>query len=386
MVKDLGRDIRNQLHLKQNNRILDLQLALFQPTHLQLVVLPLHGYRFDESIQTTMFKLKLGDAQFDVFGIHDGLLGQALAGARPAALRQKEQGGIIACSMNAVQSSSSPSQTAGQHLVAAPVNSVLGPRPKAGNPGLPRLTVHACVAQHLGDRTEQQDRVAVMSRNIDSQRSLAFGVLADGLGGMSGGAMAAENVMMTSRRRFDEFAPALESPESFYQSLVDEVHTVLKLTGMTTGANPHSTFAAVLMQNDRVDWCHIGDSRIYHIRERKLIHCTSDHTYAQELIASGKAPAERARLHPAANQLVNALGSSRRPIPTLGHLEQPRTGDTFLLCSDGLWNYFHAGELVLVIESMNLREAAETLMQRARDRAQGQGDNCSLALMRYVCA
>jgi serine/threonine protein phosphatase PrpC len=225
-----------------------------------------------------------------------------------------------------------------------------------------------------------------MSRTLPGEppRACAMGVLADGLGGMSGGAMAAENVILTSRRRFAEFSPEHEAPEGFFDSLIDEIHTVLRLTGMTTGANPHSTFAAVLMQPDRVDWCHVGDSRIYHIRNRKLMHCTSDHTYAAHLVASGKAKAERARLHPHAHKLVYALGAHKPPSPTLGSISDPQPGDTFLICSDGLWNYFHAGELVLVTETMPLREAASTLIERARQRAHGRGDNCSLAILRYL--
>ncbi len=234
-------------------------------------------------------------------------------------------------------------------------------------------------AQDKGDRSEQQDRIAILTS--PNAPGCALGVLADGMGGKSGGALAAENVVLTSKLRFDEFSRT-NAIEPFFNALVSEVHTILRLTGMTSGLDPHSTFAAVLLQPDRIDWCHVGDSRIYHIRDRKLLHCTSDHTLFQELVQLRKISADRARLHPSANALVNALGGRRDPVATLGSLPDPQAGDTFLLCSDGLWNYFHAGEIVLVIESMPLREAAETLISRARTRANGQGDNCSLILLR----
>lgn len=244
------------------------------------------------------------------------------------------------------------------------------------------LSITACTAQHLGDRTEQQDRVAVLGNQHGSR--CALGLLADGMGGRSGGSVAADNVMLTSRRRFSEFVPGQEAPEAFFRSLVDEVHTVLRLTGMTTGLQPHSTFAAVLMQPDRVDWCHVGDSRVYHIRDRRLMHCTSDHTYGQQLVSQGKLSRDQVHLHPSAHLLVNALGSNKTPVPTMGSLAAPRPGDTFLICSDGLWNYFHAGELVLVLEQPDLHDAARTLIARARERAQGDGDNCSLVVLRFV--
>jgi serine/threonine protein phosphatase PrpC len=244
------------------------------------------------------------------------------------------------------------------------------------------LVVSACTAQDRGDRAEQQDRVAILTSRYAPR--CALGVLADGMGGMSGGAMAAENVVLTSERCFGEFTPSRETGREFLQALVDEVHTVLRLSAITAGLEPHSTFAAVLMQPTRVDWCHVGDSRIYHIRDRKLLHCTSDHTFAQQLIEQGRMQPERARLHPSAHRLVNALGSDRHPKPTMGGFDHPRAGDTFLLCSDGLWNYFHAGEIVLVIEQMGVREAAATLIARARERAHGRGDNCSLVLLRFA--
>ena len=243
------------------------------------------------------------------------------------------------------------------------------------------LVFSGFTAQDMGDRSEQQDRVAILTSS--NAPDCALGVLADGMGGRSGGAIAAENVILTSKLRFEEFARA-DPIEPFFNALVGEVHTILRLTGMTSGLEPHSTFAAVLLQPDRVDWCHVGDSRIYHIRERKLMHCTSDHTLFHELVQHRKMSADRARLHPAANSLVNALGADRHPVATFGSLVEPQAGDTFLLCSDGLWNYFHAGEIVLVIESMPLREAAQTLIARARERAHGQGDNCSLILLKLA--
>lgn len=245
------------------------------------------------------------------------------------------------------------------------------------------LVISGLSAQDLGDRKEQQDRVAILTS--PNAPGSALGVLADGMGGRSGGALAAANVILTSERHFADFANG-DNVENFFASLVSEVHTVLRLTGVTSGLEPHSTFAAVLLQPDRIDWCHVGDSRIYHIRERKLMHCTSDHTFMQELIQRRQMSAERARLHPSANALVNALGATRAPEPAFGGLIDPHPGDRFLICSDGLWNYFHAGEIVLVIESMPLREATQTLISRARQRAHGRGDNCSLILFKLAAA
>ena len=245
---------------------------------------------------------------------------------------------------------------------------------------LPDLRVAACTGQHRGDRSEQQDRVAVL-QGRQAQRC-ALGVLADGLGGRSGGALAAENVILTTQGCFDRFAPAQETPDAFFSMLVDEVHTVLKLTAVTAAKEPHSTFAAVLVQPDRVDWCHVGDSRIYHFRGAELRHCTSDHTYAWQLVQEGKASPERAVLHPQAHMLVNSIGGQKRPWPAIDGIADPCADDSFLICSDGLWAYFPPEELAEIITNHSCREAASLLIELARKRARGRGDNCSLVLMR----
>ena len=245
---------------------------------------------------------------------------------------------------------------------------------------LPNLPVVACTGQHRGDRSEQQDRVAVLQGRL-AQRC-ALGVLADGLGGRSGGALAAENVILATQNCFDRFVPAEESPQGFFEALVNEVHTVLRLTAITSEKDPHSTFASVLLQPRRVDWCHVGDSRIYHFRGRQMVHVTSDHTYARQLMSEGRLSPERAQMHPSAHMLVNSMGASQRPRPEIGGIADPCRDDSFLLCSDGLWAYFDPEELAEIIVSNSCRQAATVLIDEARKRARGRGDNCSLVLMR----
>lgn len=243
------------------------------------------------------------------------------------------------------------------------------------------VTIAACTAQHQGDRPDQQDRVAVLRGDLAPR--CALGVLADGLGGSSGGAIAAENAILATQSRFDRFSPRTDDPADFFRELVAEVHTVIRLTAITAGLEPHSTFAAVLLQPDRVDWCHVGDSRIYHFRDGEMRHCTRDHTLAQKLVSEGRLPPERAHLHPSAHRLVHALGTARDPVPDIGSLAAPRSGDAFLLCSDGLWAHVPPAELGELIARRNVRDAAATMIERARERAHGHGDNCSLVLMKY---
>jgi len=259
----------------------------------------------------------------------------------------------------------------GEHGMISRVNRAVQASPVA-------FAVAGCTAQHLGDRAEQQDRVAILTGRRAPR--CALGLLADGIGGRSGGALASEQVMTTSQRLFDQFAPD-DPADRFFEDLVHEIHIVLQLSAATTQLQPHSTLAAVLVRPDRIDWCHVGDSRIYHVRDRRVIGRTVDDTYLEQLVAQGRMSVERARLHPSASLLTQALGGSRPPCPNLRALRDPRPGDAFLLCSDGAWTALSDDEIAEAVFEWAPRDAAQWLLGRARERADGRGDNSSLVLL-----
>jgi len=244
------------------------------------------------------------------------------------------------------------------------------------------LTVDTCVAQHIGDREEQQDRVALLPH--PTRRGMFLAVLADGMGGHTGGAMAAEQVLHKAGTSFDVYAPASESAQELLRALVNEAHVVIKLTRFTSEQDPHSTACVLLFQPGRIDWAHCGDSRIYHFRGDQLISKSSDHSYVNELVRLGRITPEEAERHPQKNVLLGCLGSEREPTIDFGEAVPPVDQDTFLLCSDGLWAYFSDVELGGVLSTHAPRAAAEILIQRARERGHGSGDNCSLAIIKLM--
>ena len=245
-----------------------------------------------------------------------------------------------------------------------------------------RYQAEACVAKHVGDRTEQQDWVAVFAH--PARKGTLLAVLADGMGGHSGGAMAAEQVVLKAKQNFETFAPASESPEDLLRSVVDEAHIVIKLTRFTSEQDPHSTAVVFMMQPDRADWAHCGDSRFYHFRNGKLMTRSADHSLVEELVRKGRLDAESAARHPNRNVLLSCLGADREPRVDLGHVSPLQGGDAFLLCSDGLWGYISEDEFGDVLASHTPRDAASTLIEMARHRARGGGDNISLAIVKLV--
>lgn len=244
---------------------------------------------------------------------------------------------------------------------------------------LPDLRGVACTGQYRGSSNEQHDGVAVL-QGRQAQRC-ALAVLADRLGRRKSDALTAESLVLATQHCFDHFSPAEESPQSFFTVLVDQVHTVLRLAAVATARTAQSSFAAVLVQPDRVDWCHVGNTRIYHFRGPEMLHCTVDHAWADQHAPEGPAGRARAGVQDSKPRLVSAMGSQQAPMPSIDGISDPCSGDSFLLCSDGLWACFEAAELGEIIASNSCRDAAALLIELARQRSQGHPDNCSLVLI-----
>lgn len=165
-----------------------------------------------------------------------------------------------------------------------------------------RLT--ASTGIHKGDRDYQQDQVLLLSHLRVSGCVLA--VLADGMGGRSGGRKASDQVMMTARQLFERYAPETDDAVAALKQLVEEAHTVIKLTAVSSEEEPHSTIAAFLI-NPGGDcyWAHAGDSRIYHYRgagrprrtHRRASQCPSAIQYFAGLPGHRKRSADQHAFH-----------------------------------------------------------------------------------------
>ncbi len=204
------------------------------------------------------------------------------------------------------------------------------------------------------------------------------------MGGRSGGRKASDQVVMTARQLFARYAPGRDDPSRVLRQLLEDAHTVIKLTAQSSEQEPHSTLAAFLV-NPQGDcaWIHAGDSRIYHFHGGRLIKRTRDHSYVQTLVDSGEITEDEANRHPQSNILLGCLGMTTTPPPVENHLiAQLQRGDVLLACSDGLWHYFTPEEMGAVLAAKPPREAVELLVGEARRRARGTGDNISLAVLK----
>jgi serine/threonine protein phosphatase PrpC len=239
----------------------------------------------------------------------------------------------------------------------------------------------AATGMHRGDRAYQQDQVEILVH--DRVPGCALAVVADGMGGKSGGRKAADQVVLTARQLFERFVPGKDDPAELLKQLVNEAHLMIKLTAITAEEEPHSTIASFVVGIERTcDVIHAGDSRVYHFRGADMHSRTVDHSFVQRLVDEGKISEEEANSHPQSNLLTGCLGTHQDPPLSLAHIDQLEIGDSVLACSDGLWHYLTPKELGAIIHALPPREASEMLVSKARQRARGGGDNLSLALIR----
>jgi len=246
------------------------------------------------------------------------------------------------------------------------------------------LRLDACVAQNIGDRKEQQDRAGLFQH--PRQKGLVMAVVADGVGGHTGGALAAGQVVLTLQNALEGFSPTGPGPDRLLRDALNEAHQMIRFGRVLNEEDPNSTGVALLLraQGDTMSgaWAHCGDSRLYHMRGGQVVARTNDHTYVQQMIQRGYMTPEQGAVHPRRNVLVTSLGGEDAPLVDVALADDLRGGDYFLLCSDGLYAYFTEQELAQTVATQPARQACEQLIGLARERANGKGDNCTVVIVK----
>jgi PPM family protein phosphatase len=234
---------------------------------------------------------------------------------------------------------------------------------------------------HKGDREYQQDQVALLQHSRIN--GCVMGIVADGMGGRSGGRKASDQVMMTAKQLFDRYDPQTDDAVATLTQIVQEAHIVIRLTAISAEEEPHSTLAAFLINAEGdCHWAHTGDSRIYHYYGNQFVKRTMDHSYVQALVNRGEITEEEAAVHPQSNILMGCLGTEDDPPVDFHFIPKLQPGDTMMACSDGVWHYFNNGEIGSVLSTLSAREASEFLIEKARSRGNGGGDNLSLVIVK----
>lgn len=219
------------------------------------------------------------------------------------------------------------------------------------------MSKHSAAASNVGK---------VRSSNQDAGYAGTYlSVVADGMGGHAGGDVASHLVIRHLLQLDKEFANVTEAQQELLSAMLqanemlsDVVYEHPELAGLGT------TVSAMLRVGRQVVIAHIGDSRIYLLREGNLSQVTVDHTFVQRLIDSGRITEEEAHDHPRRSVLMRVLGDvdASPEIDTV--VLDVAEGDRWMLCSDGLTGVVYSDRLKpFLVEAETADDAADTLVQ-----------------------
>ncbi len=203
-------------------------------------------------------------------------------------------------------------------------------------------------------------------------------VVADGMGGAQAGEVASRIAVETfgeDGRDFSDPEQALTAHAHAANARIHELsHSDAAHAGMGT------TLSAVYVGEQDVTIAHVGDSRVYCLREGELLRLTDDHSLVDELIRQGRLTPEEAEEHPQRSIITRALGPEAS-VEVDTRSFKARAGDLYLLCSDGLTSMVGEPRMAqLMLERRSLRDIGQALIAEAN--REGGRDNITAVLLR----
>lgn len=234
---------------------------------------------------------------------------------------------------------------------------------------------------YTGDSAAVSHVGKVRSNNQDSgYAGTQLFVVADGMGGHAGGDVASA-VALRRIIEADIDYPTAEDAAAALQTAIIAANSQLneavfehpELTGMGT------TVDALAVVGNQVAIAHIGDSRIYLLRDNELTQITTDHTFVQRLVDAGRITEEEAMVHPRRSVLMKVLGDVDQAPEVDTMVLETRPGDRWLLCSDGLSGVVD-NDLIraTLLSGLNAYQVGQRLVKYTLDR--GAPDNVTIVI------
>lgn len=234
------------------------------------------------------------------------------------------------------------------------------------------LEIHTAFISEVGQRKRNEDTCGYWT----SEQGGCW-VVSDGAGGHGSGDVASQLVVDSTLERF------ATKPEVSEKSVTD-LATDAQATVMAhknknpQGDDMHATAVILLIDPNTAHavWTHIGDSRLYLFRQRKIALQTRDHSLVQQLIDAGYGNADIIRTHPQRNMLTSAIGSEEVTISVSGEPIVMQEGDLFLLCTDGWWEYVDEALMEEMLEDADsVQDWLNTMAHRVAQSAKENADN-----------
>jgi Serine/threonine protein phosphatase len=195
-------------------------------------------------------------------------------------------------------------------------------------------------------RLHNEDSYGITQSDYETSGIVVLAALADGMGGLAQGEVASRLAVKTV---IDGLSGQLENiqnnREGWLVSLVEQANAVVSEKVQNGG----TTLSLVLLESTKMSIAHVGDSRIYFVRDREIRQLSEDHSLVALLVASGQISEAESQQHPDRNVLTKSLGAKKRLsqnyVQTVTDIEL-QDGDVILLCSDGVWDLVNDQELM----------------------------------------
>lgn len=213
-------------------------------------------------------------------------------------------------------------------------------------------------------------------------------IVADGMGGHNAGEVASSMAVQEVASYIKKNIKVLMTGDKEIQNLIRNAilyanNKVYKTSIKKSNClGMGTTLSMVLTKGSRAYIGHVGDSRIYLIRENEISRLTEDHSLVAELIKQGTIKPEEANNHPQKNVITRALGTEYSIESDISRWDM-KYGDLILICTDGLSNVVYEKDMVCVLEgTSDLNEACELLIEKAKEK--GGFDNIT-AIVIQMC-
>ncbi|HEX5803292.1 MAG TPA: protein phosphatase 2C domain-containing protein [Azospira sp.] len=232
-----------------------------------------------------------------------------------------------------------------------------------------------------GKRNNNEDRIAYCY-----SRDAVLMVVADGMGGHYYGEVASQIAAQTLTEAFQhEAKPALADPFLFLQrGLTNAHHAILDFAAdHRLKDSPRTTCVACVIQDNIAYWAHAGDSRLYLMRDGRLLAQTRDHSRVRMLVEQGLITEAQMATHPDRNKVYSCLGGPQPPEIELSRKTPLEAGDVVLLSTDGFWGSLPPELVAAALRHSNLMQGVPALMNQAESRGGSHCDNLSVVAVRW---
>jgi protein phosphatase len=233
------------------------------------------------------------------------------------------------------------------------------------------------------ERPDNQDNYCYAEPESDEQfaKKGRLAVVADGMGGYEGGALASGIAVEVIRSKY--LNSELNAPEDALVDALVSAHVAIRNAARESPEDSRmgTTCTAAVLHNNQLFYVHVGDSRLYMVRDSQISRVTRDQTMIEKLVEEGILTREQAKTHPDRHVLMSALGVGEEVPAELPENPIPlHDGDILLLCSDGLHDLVSDEEILQAV----LQDIPEAACHKLVDQAKARGgyDNITVQIVK----